>query len=219
MTSFAAKTSNGTDTVCVRTIHQNVKLMLTELGLAEFPTYHDCLSRVTCTPPLPECYLDECESWNCAIQGDRAGLAEFPTYHDCLSRVTCTPPLPECYLDECESWNCAIQGDRAGLAEFPTYHDCLSRVTCAPPSPECYLDECESCPGIVPLRDELLSVLDESDIDQVIYKQWVSTDRSTLETHCTSADECGFILRKAGAPASTLIHSQATSFLLLAAQV
>ena len=112
-----------------------------------------------------------------------------------------------------------FRGDRAGLAEFPTYHDCLSRVTCAPPSPECYLDECESCPGIVPLRDELLSVLDESDIDQVIYKQWVSTDRSTLETHCTSADECGFILRKAGAPASTLIHSQATSFLLLAAQV
>ena len=99
--------SSGTHAVCVCTIHQNVKLMLTELGLAEFPTYHDCLSRVMCTPPLPECYLDECES----------------------------------------------------------------------------------CPGIVPLRDELLTVLDESDIDQVIYKQWVSTDRSTLETHCASADE------------------------------
>ena len=66
-----------------------------------------------------------------------------------------------------------------GLAEFPTYHDCLSRVMCTPPLPECYLDECESCPGIVSLRDELLTILDESNIEQVIYKQWVSTDRST----------------------------------------
>jgi len=31
--------------------------------------------------------------------------------------------------------------------------------------------------------------LDENDIEQVIYKQWVATDRSTLETHCASADE------------------------------
>ena len=99
--------SSGTHAVCMCTIHQNVKLMLTELGLAEFPTYHDCLSRVMCTPPLSECYLDECES----------------------------------------------------------------------------------CPRIVPHRDELLTVLDESDTEQVNYKQWVSTDRSTLETHCASADE------------------------------
>jgi len=53
-------------------------------------------------------------------------------------------------------------------------------------SPECYLDECESCPRIVPLRDDLLTVLDESDIEQLIYKQWVSTDRSTLVTWITS---------------------------------
>ena len=76
-----------------------------------------------------------------------------------------------------------------GLAEFPTYHNCLSRVMCTPPLPKCNLDECDSCHGIVPFKDELLTVLDESDIEHVIYKQWVSTDRSTLETHCASAYE------------------------------
>ena len=32
-------------------------------------------------------------------------------------------------------------------------------------------------------------LLDENDMDQIIYKQWISTDRSTLETFCFSTDE------------------------------
>ena len=33
------------------------------------------------------------------------------------------------------------------------------------------------------------ALLDEDDRDQILYKQWVSTDRSTLETHCAPAEE------------------------------
>ena len=56
--------ARGTHSVCVCTIHQNVKLMLLGAKLDELPTtddtplnsYHHCLARLICNPPLPECY-------------------------------------------------------------------------------------------------------------------------------------------------------------------
>ena len=61
--------ASGTHSVCVCTIHQNVKLMLLGARLHELTsandislsTYHHCLARMMCNPPLPDCYLGECE--------------------------------------------------------------------------------------------------------------------------------------------------------------
>jgi len=75
------------------------------------------------------------------------------------------------------------------LPELPTYHHCLAKIICNPPHPTCYLGECDACPGIEKLKEELLTQLDENDVDQIIYKQWVSTDRSTLETYLSQAEE------------------------------
>ena len=69
------------------------------------------------------------------------------------------------------------------LAHIPTYHHCLAKIMCNPPLPRCYLSECDACPGIVKF-----TLLDDNDVDQIVYKQWVSTDRSTLETRCASAE-------------------------------
>lgn len=60
--------SRGTHSVCVCTIHQNVKLMLLGAKLPELTsndetplmTYHHCLARLICNPPLPKCYLGDC---------------------------------------------------------------------------------------------------------------------------------------------------------------
>ena len=54
--------ASGTHSVCVCTIHQNVKLMilgakLPELSSSEFKTYHDFLARIICNPPLLGCHL------------------------------------------------------------------------------------------------------------------------------------------------------------------
>ena len=75
------------------------------------------------------------------------------------------------------------------LPELPTYHHCSAKIMCNPPHPRCYLDECNACPGIEKLKQELLTQLDENDMDQIVYKQWVSTDRSTLETYLSQAEE------------------------------
>ena len=39
------------------------------------------------------------------------------------------------------------------------------------------------------IKEELIVLLDEIDMDQIVYKQWVSTDRSTLETFCVPPEE------------------------------
>ena len=72
---------------------------------------------------------------------------------------------------------------------LPSYHHCLAKIMCNPPLPACHLGECAYCPGISCLRDNLATLLDESMIDTITFKQWVSVDRCTLETFIKPVDE------------------------------
>ena len=57
--------ASGTHSVCVCTIHQNVKLMLLGVRIHELDsassTYHHLLAKVVCNPPHPNCYLGDCK--------------------------------------------------------------------------------------------------------------------------------------------------------------
>ena len=75
------------------------------------------------------------------------------------------------------------------IPELPTYHHCLAKIMCNPPHPRCYLSQCDACPEIETFKEELLTHFDEIDVEQIVYKQWVSTDRSTLETFCSPIEE------------------------------
>ena len=67
---FVLAGASGTHSVCVCTMHQNIKLMFLRARLLEIiahdcislPTYHHCLAKIHCNPPLPACYFDECNS-------------------------------------------------------------------------------------------------------------------------------------------------------------
>lgn len=61
---------SGTHTVCVCTLHQNVKLMmhgakLNSLALvgdnATIKNWQDCLYQIMCNPPSPNCYMNNCK--------------------------------------------------------------------------------------------------------------------------------------------------------------
>ena len=60
--------ASGTHSVCVCTIHQNVKLMLLGANIhhltiqddVPLKTYNHCLASIICNPPLQECYLGKC---------------------------------------------------------------------------------------------------------------------------------------------------------------
>ena len=62
--------ASGTHSVCVCTIHQNVKLMMVGGKIASLTvndsipltTYDHCLAQIICNPPQPKCYLNTCTS-------------------------------------------------------------------------------------------------------------------------------------------------------------
>lgn len=54
--------------MCVRTIHQNVKLIVENAKLGaitdnELKTYKHCMAKMLCNPPSTECFMnDDCTS-------------------------------------------------------------------------------------------------------------------------------------------------------------
>lgn len=69
--------SSGTHTVCVCTIHQNVKLIIHGIKIESITNktishYRDCISHIICSEPTPNCYLLKCE--------DCPGLDKFREY-------------------------------------------------------------------------------------------------------------------------------------------
>ncbi len=70
-----------------------------------------------------------------------------------------------------------------------SYDHCLAQIICNPPQPACYLGTCCSCPGISGLNERLNTLMDDGLIDNIVYKQWVSVDRYTLETISQSAED------------------------------
>ena len=69
------------------------------------------------------------------------------------------------------------------------YTHCLVKINCNPLQPDCYFQIFNSCPEISSLKEHLHELMDSNMIETVQYKQWISTDRSTLETITNSADE------------------------------
>ncbi len=49
--------ASGTHSVCVFTIHQNVKLMMNSIHLSSISTYHSGSASIVCNPPLPKCFF------------------------------------------------------------------------------------------------------------------------------------------------------------------
>ena len=98
--------ASGTHSVCVCTIHQNVKLMMLGVKLPDLTAQSDI--------PLS-------------------------TYHNCLAQITYMQPTPTYML-----------------------FGCLHFLSC--------------------ITKDLIAIMDDNMIDNVVFKQWMSVDRSTLET-------------------------------------
>lgn len=60
---------SGTHTVCVCTLHQNIKLMMNGAKMQNFvlddetslKSYHSCLAKIMCNPPSQHCYMNTCK--------------------------------------------------------------------------------------------------------------------------------------------------------------
>lgn len=91
---------------------------------------------------------------------------------------------------------CTIhQNVKLMLASFPqsgnmklSYHDLLQQLVCSVENSICMLHRCEACPGSSALKEFLESKVSD-EVDTVKYKQWESTDRTTLIDHVATVDE------------------------------
>ena len=95
-----------------------------------------------------------------------------------------------------------------------TYHHCIAHVICNPPLPDCYLGSCSACPGVGMLKKSLTSVLDDNMIDSITYRQWITVDRSTLETISNTTDEFVDTFCSKLETDSSLFHRHTTSIFL-----
>lgn len=73
-----------------------------------------------------------------------------------------------------------------------TYHELMEKLVCSVESKLCMIHRCPSCPGALVLASFLEAVckIDDFNAGEVLkYKQWVTTDRTTLQDCCMTLEE------------------------------
>ena len=53
-------------------------------------------------------------------------------------------------------------------------------MVCDDKSKDCMLGNCVNCPGIEAVKVKLENYGEIQELDEIVYRQWVSTDRSTV---------------------------------------
>ena len=79
--------------------------------------------------------------------------------------------------------------ESVGLKHISCYKDCIAEILCSYASCECFLGKCQHCESLDHFKEKLLTLLNNAMIDEIQYKQWISTDRTNLETLTKPTDE------------------------------
>ena len=70
------------------------------------------------------------------------------------------------------------------------YGHLVARLMCNPPEVDCWMGRCSSCMDFEEdLTEDILTIFGELDVNEITFKQWVSTDRTELLTLCKSVEE------------------------------
>ncbi len=69
------------------------------------------------------------------------------------------------------------------------YRHCLALLQCNPPQEKCFFGQCDQCPRKEEFTALITAAFDKKGLDEVEFRQWIATDRSTLESRKVSAEE------------------------------
>ena len=85
----------------------------------------------------------------------------------------------------------SMMNKRTANEEIPLRHysHAIAKTMCNSSLPSCHLGDCTECPGKEPLREMLERYFNEEEIEEIEFKQWTTTDHSTLQTIVQSTDE------------------------------
>lgn len=78
--------------------------------------------------------------------------------------------------------------EKDGEAQI-TFEDCIDMIMCTSKSDDCYMDKCLDCPDPEILRVFLAAHFEELSLSSVMFQQWMTVDRCTLETLVKSIDD------------------------------
>jgi hypothetical protein len=78
---------------------------------------------------------------------------------------------------------------RSSEHHLSTYQHCLSTIICNPPQTNCSFCDSSECPGPTDLENTLQDVFTDNAIENITFKQWISTDRCELLTTVKSTEE------------------------------
>ena len=85
------------------------------------------------------------------------------------------------------------------------YRDCLDRMVCDVKSTNCFVGLCDQCLGVKNVIDQLEQNFEEKLIENIKYKQWITTERTTLQTLISTVDE--FLQTLSNGLTKLLLHS------------
>jgi hypothetical protein len=78
---------------------------------------------------------------------------------------------------------------RSSEHHLSTYQHCLSTMNCNPPQTNCFFRDCSEFPGPTDLENTLEDVFTDNAIENIAFKQWISTHRCELITIVKSTEE------------------------------
>ncbi|GBO15377.1 hypothetical protein AVEN_262218-1 [Araneus ventricosus] len=78
-----------------------------------------------------------------------------------------------------------------------TYQHCLPLMMCNPAQSACYFGKCSECPGSENLAQKISDFFNNTGVENITFKQWLSTNRLTLETLVKSSEDfTAFLIEK-----------------------
>lgn len=131
---------------------------------------------------------------NCGVKVSFSKFAMLRPKNCVLAGASGTHSVCVCQLHQnpklmLEAFNVNSLQNRDNEVVFSDYKSMHKLMICEAPTEQCYLRICSKCPGSDGLRGILTELFDDNNIDTITYKQWTSTDRSTLETIIKSTEE------------------------------
>ena len=84
-----------------------------------------------------------------------------------------------------------MMNKRTAIEEIPLKHysHAVAKTICNPLPPSCHLGDSTECPGKEPSREMLGRCFNVEEREEIEFKQWTTTDQSTLQTIVQSTDE------------------------------
>ena len=94
------------------------------------------------------------------------------------------------------------------------YQHLVARLMCNPPQIACWMGECKECKDTDKFEDDLLKIFEGLEIENITFKQWVSTDRTELETVTQNVEDFvkGLIEKLQVLKVHMFINNQQTKF-------